>query len=882
MTDVNEIVAVAFDENSDYGPLIMCVEDHMRPPTQGVMLSQLVRGKHKYAYEVLGVSGRRLFPFFDWETYRDSPEALARDKWAEWEICIQKLKAQFGENVKIVGLDACGKKGDRYIISFHAFVHGVGAYRCGKDMLRAGIVPQGFDTSVYKEEDSRQLFRMAGMSKAGEDRPFRYITKHEGEWKSADIWKMDEQARRLVMLSTLAQCSMSEHHVDVEQKEVPVAELKQTESGKIIALGVNGKPLGEDVKLNAGDIRALCVMAGWFQEVDRDYVRWRDEMWLLQNTADDTRLDLDELMLEVSRVCMLKHTDQSTVGIRAVTANRPTNMERKNLGQLRTDAEIKDPIAYGQWYERVKKEKQLENAGGDKQKASVARLADTELNDADVAEALIEGGWLDDYIWDYATGVMYVWNGVHWKPSTKDILTTLIQVELYGALEAYARSKWTAENTNPLKCIGAIKRLRNSRSTDGIVKSTCGLLMRKRPTDGIEWNNVPFKLAFDNGVLNLTSGVFEQGNKEDHLTMTTGWSLPLEVNSCVDVLRAAEAKRIAKMSTLYEKIQPNADIRAILWQIMGSCLVGQILENVFILTGEGRNGKSVSTDLLKSVLGPFSYRGDDATIQRDTGSGTNQAVVNMKHKRLTLFAEPYEGCKLRTSILKDLTGSSETHARGLYSTSTTIKLAHTLVIECNGGVNYDKVDQAIEKRTVIVPFPSLFTTQQEIDALPPGTENIYLVNPKYKTLEWQKKHRVATLLKMFDGLREMMAVSNGQFILSKIPEVMRAVKHEFLENSDEIGSWFFEEFEKSEEKDAFLKMTDVHNSFLGSRTYSNFSKQERRNKGKKNFLTDKLSSNPRIKPFYRDRYQPRVDGVQKNFGQCILGFSRVPPNLGYG
>src|SRR3954453_6374820 len=49
-------------------------------------------------------------------------------------------------------------------------------------------------------------------------------------------------------------------------------------------------------------------------------------------------------------------------------------------------------------------------------------------------------------------------------------------------------------------------------------------------------------------------------------------------------------------------------------------------------------------------------------------------------------------------------------------------------------------------------------------------------------------------------LRGMNARSNGS-ILSKIPEAMRAIKHEFLENSDEFGSWFFETYQRTEEKD---------------------------------------------------------------------------------
>lgn len=860
----------------------------MNVPMTALQMMREVRAG-RVVFEALGFQPVRVYG--DFEKRYATMEAMQASRDAELQRCVAELTELNGQLKNIVILDSCGYKVDPDPakcgpqLSWHFILPGKGAYACPADVKRAGLIPfrkdepSVWDQGVFPELGSQRLMRTLGANKPGENRPFLMLV--DGKLTSLEeLYGMGEEVALLFFKKALIQNVDGETHYAVEKKEAPVVEIKREENGKVVALGANGKPYGSDVKIVCEKpIRELCTMCGWFGEFNRSHQRWCDEMWMLQNIADDLKLgnQLDQLMMDVSKVWIGTHTDASVEGIRAVTKDRPTDMRRKNLGQLRDEAETKDPIAYGQWYQKVKTEKQLEDAGGDKRKASIARLADTELNDADVAEVLIDGGWLDDYTWDYVQNVMYVWNGVHWKPSAKDILITLIQVELYSALEAYARSKWTAENTNPCKCIGAIKRLRNSRSTDGIIKSTCGLLMRKRPIDNIEWDNIPFKIAFDNGVLNLTSGIFEEGKKEDYLTMTTGWSLPLEVNMCVDLLRLEEDKRVTKLSKLYEKIQPNAEIRDILWQIMGSCLVGRILENVFIWTGEGRNGKSVSTDLLKSVLGQFAYRGDDATIQRDNGSATNQAVANMRNKRLTLFAEPHEGCKLKTSILKDLTGSSETHARALYATNTSIRLTHKLLIECNGGVNYDKVDQAIEKRTIIVAFPSLFTTQQEIDALPPGTENIYLVNPKYKSIEWQRKHRVAVLLKMIDGLRAMMAASNGQFILSKIPEVMRAVKHEFLENSDEIGSWFFEAYQPTEEKGARVTMKDVFEQFLQSRTYSNFSKQERREKGKKQYLSAKLLSNPKIKPFYRERVQPRKgEGEgQANLRSILIGFERV-------
>jgi hypothetical protein len=124
MEDTGDYVVVnpienGIAESEVYGPMIMCVEGHMRPPTQGVILSELVRGKHKYVYEVFGGKGTWIRPYYDKDADRGSLEEMERDKWLVWEECIAKLRVVFGEKVTIWGLDGSGKKGNKYRISFH-------------------------------------------------------------------------------------------------------------------------------------------------------------------------------------------------------------------------------------------------------------------------------------------------------------------------------------------------------------------------------------------------------------------------------------------------------------------------------------------------------------------------------------------------------------------------------------------------------------------------------------------------------------------------------------------------------------------------------------------------------------------------------------------
>ena len=47
----------------------------------------------------------------------------------------------------------------------------------------------------------------------------------------------------------------------------------------------------------------------------------------------------------------------------------------------------------------MKRAQELKMAGGDPKMASIVKLSTTILTDADVAEQMIEGGWVDDYLW---------------------------------------------------------------------------------------------------------------------------------------------------------------------------------------------------------------------------------------------------------------------------------------------------------------------------------------------------------------------------------------------------------------------------------------------------------------------------------------------------
>ena len=186
----------------------------------------------------------------------------------------------------------------------------------------------------------------------------------------------------------------------------------------------------------------------------------------------------------------------------------------------------------------------------------------------------------------------------------------------------------------------------------------------------------------------------------------------------------------------------------------------------------GRNGKGLTIQFIQNVLGDeMYYTGDNSVLQREVGTGSiNQSLANMGGKRCVVFSEGSADTKFKVSSLKHISGGDQINARGIYSSDTNTRLCSTSIIDCNAIPPLDKIDAAIDPRIKLIPFNSRFLTPQVIAKLPTRSKNVYPVNDKYKQNTWQQPRRVAMLMLMLDGLRDMLSNPTGSFILYNIPQ----------------------------------------------------------------------------------------------------------------
>ena len=207
------------NESETYGPMIMCVEEYLAPPHKQVFLSDLVRQPHKYVHEVMKYDWQWLKPHWDKDKDYDTEEEMQRNKWSDFEDFLTQIRAVIGNDARLDACEACGYKVKKrkWRNSFHITANGAGAFRCGADMIRVGLIPDGFDKQPYGEVGSRRSMRMPGQSALGENRPLKFIVKRKdnGKWDSIDIWGCKPESRRVIMEKMLIQVSEGEQILEV-------------------------------------------------------------------------------------------------------------------------------------------------------------------------------------------------------------------------------------------------------------------------------------------------------------------------------------------------------------------------------------------------------------------------------------------------------------------------------------------------------------------------------------------------------------------------------------------------------------------------------------------------------------------------------------------
>lgn len=150
----------------------------------------------------------------------------------------------------------------------------------------------------------------------------------------------------------------------------------------------------------------------------------------------------------------------------------------------------------------------------------------------------------------------------------------------------------------------------------------------------------------------------------------------------------------------------NKDLIDYMQRAVGYSLSGSTQEQMmFILYGNGRNGKSVFLDIITEMFGSYATNIQPQTIMvKQQSSGANSDIARLAGARLVTTTEPNEGVRLDEGLVKQLTGGDKVTARFLYENEFDFDPQFKLWMATNHKPIIRGTDDGIWRRLAIVPF----------------------------------------------------------------------------------------------------------------------------------------------------------------------------------
>ena len=270
-----------------------------------------------------------------------------------------------------------------------------------------------------------------------------------------------------------------------------------------------------------------------------------------------------------------------------------------------------------------------------------------------------------------------------------------------------------------------------------------------------------FLLGVENGVIELRTGTFRPGRREDLITKQAGTHYEA----------GADCPRWKKF---LEEVQGgNTETIEFLQKFVGYSLTGDISEHCLaFLYGDGCNGKSTFMEVLQKLAGNYGQRASqDLIITHPSGNEPKNDIARLYGARLVIGSEVGEGCRLAEDRVKNITGGDTLCGRQLYQESFEFTPSLKLWVYGNHKFGIFGTDYGIWRRIRLIPFTVKIAPEQIDSDLPnilaaemPGILNWALEGVK----KWQK-----------DGL--------------KAPAVVKEAGAEFRSEEDILGEFLEEE-----------------------------------------------------------------------------------------
>ena len=203
----------------------------------------------------------------------------------------------------------------------------------------------------------------------------------------------------------------------------------------------------------------------------------------------------------------------------------------------------------------------------------------------------------------------------------------------------------------------------------------------------------PWSLNTRTGIVDLRTGTTRAHAREELHTKVTGAGV-------------GESGCPVWLAFLTRIMGGDADMVAFIQRVVGYCLTGSTREQcLFILYGNGSNGKSTFLDTIRAVFGDYAQHSRAETFMKDRKSGgIPNDVAALRGARLVTSSEPEQGAQLDESLIKEMTGDAAISARFMRQEFFTFTPTFKVLLATNHRPVIRGTDHGIWRRIRLVPF----------------------------------------------------------------------------------------------------------------------------------------------------------------------------------
>jgi P4 family phage/plasmid primase-like protien len=302
----------------------------------------------------------------------------------------------------------------------------------------------------------------------------------------------------------------------------------------------------------------------------------------------------------------------------------------------------------------------------------------------------------------YTNGDWFFFNGMIWKRDSESLEFRKRIIDLssnFNKIQNFYESKNAGDHSydNIIKNLKSlVNKLHKTGFEDEIIKGAKMYYYDESFVKNL--NSKKHLVPFNNGVYDLLRNTFRATTKEDYINLTVAYDYHPEVHN-------------PEVMNFLVSILPNKRVRDYVLKKMSECLNGDIPNTNFLMfIGDGANGKSQLLNLMKLASGELGEKVEVTllTRKRNNANEANTEKIKLMNKRFAFLSEPEDGEKINISLLKELTGSEEIVARGLYQESVSFVMEAKLFLACNELPEIKGEDTALWRRIRVVDFPSRF------------------------------------------------------------------------------------------------------------------------------------------------------------------------------